>query len=647
MEIGEKLKELNLSSEEMGRITNAFKDGKFREMLREYVQDMSDPENMRKYEEEIQQWEQERGNTVEFIQPSPFRVIRISNAAKQKCFINICANDKIHTPQAKSAVSEDGRRGQCWSLPHSLQPGRTDRDTKGNTYVIYDVIFHPDTLHMASKNKAFMEMVYDAAIDGVQRAFKVHLDKNKVKEMKTKYKGTPQPCVIRRPIPGFNPQNSTPEDLALTDNRAAQNQSFQFQSQKNQDPVKPNYTVKYRSMVDLQDFRCSRDSVQSPRPKEILITIDLPLLTSVRDTNLEVKEKSLLLESKQPAYKLYLPLAYPVDEDQGEAKFNKHTGKLSVTLPVRPPDDALRHHDGLKKDSESQAEQSEVEEEQTEQEVYEKNKEEVKSYEQAERNQEKGLVKNCDEEQKSGGNDQQIKREQHETEEEKTGTELPKQESLQVSNEEEAGPKTIQETKSQSTEERSAVAKDQIEDEPVRKTGVHAPETVAVKIASTFTENQEVLISDKQTIDSEDNKEVRPSTSLESTSNITSFDDREGTGKDEQGASLQLLPSFGEPQISPEVSFPPTESSVGEACLSGRSVESSQAFITAAVEKGKETDEDDLPAPPAAQTSEKNNDPPAAVMLREIDADGKETLINDHSTSAGFIFQNKIMYELD
>uniref|UniRef100_A0A3Q2E1F5 Protein kintoun n=1 Tax=Cyprinodon variegatus TaxID=28743 RepID=A0A3Q2E1F5_CYPVA len=492
MEIGEKLKELNLSSEEMGRITNAFKDGKFREMLREYIQDMSDPENMRKYEEEIQQWEQERGNTVEFIQPSPFRVIRISNAAKQKCFINICANDKIHTPQAKSAVSEDGRRGQCWSLPHSLQPGRTDRDTKGNTYVIYDVIFHPDTLHMASKNKAFMEMVYDAAIDGVQRAFKVHLDKNKVKEMKTKYKGTPQPCVIRRPIPGFNPQNSTPEDLALTDNRATENQSFQFQSQKNQDPVKPNYTVKYRSLVDLQDFRCSRDSVQSPRPKEILITIDLPLLTSVRDTNLEVKEKSLLLESKQPAYKLYLPLAYPVDEDQGEAKFNKHTGKLSVTLPVRPPDDALRHHDGLKKDSESQAEQSE-----------------------AERNQEKGLVKNCDEEQKSAGNDQQIKREQHETEEEKTGTELPKQESLQVSNEvdkEEAGPKTIQETKSQSTEERSAVAKDQIEDEPVRKTGVHAPETVAVKKASTFTENQEVLISDKQTIDSEDNKEVRPTT---------------------------------------------------------------------------------------------------------------------------------------
>ncbi|MED6248337.1 hypothetical protein ATANTOWER_031726 [Ataeniobius toweri] len=134
MDIGEKLKELNLSSEEVGRFTKAFKDDKFREMFCEYVQEISEPENRRKYEEEIRQLEQERGNKVEFIQPTPFRVIKTSAAGKQKCFINICANDTIQKPEGKSALSEDGRRGQCWTLPHSLHPGRLNKTLHFSTF---------------------------------------------------------------------------------------------------------------------------------------------------------------------------------------------------------------------------------------------------------------------------------------------------------------------------------------------------------------------------------------------------------------------------------------------------------------------------------------------------------------------------------
>ncbi|KAM4723467.1 protein kintoun [Anableps anableps] len=688
MDIGDKLKELNLSSEEMGRFTKAFKDGKFREMFCDYVQEISEPENRRKYEEEIRQWEQERGNNVEFITPTPFRVIKTSGAGKQKCFINICANDKIHKPEVKSAMSEDGRRGQCWTLPHSLHPGRTEKDPKGNTFMIYDVIFHPDTLHMASKNKAFMDMVNDAAIDGVQRAFKVNLDKNNVREMKTKYKGTPQTCVIRRPIPGYNAQNLTPalpclevpqpqkehEESPLL--RSSRDVQQQFQSQKNQEPEKPNYTVKYRSKVDLQDFRCSRDSVQSPRPKEILITVDLPLLRSVRDTSLEVKEKSLLLESKQPAYRLHLPLAYPVDEDQGEAKFNKHTGQLTVTLPVRPPREALHQSVGPcllvsdPGDGESPEERSEVEEEQGREEIYEKSKQEVQTDDQEKGNQ----GKNSGEEQRSEGEEkkyQKIKRKQHETDEGKQGTELPNwdldenQKRLQVSkegDEEEGGVMTVKENQSRGSEERSAL------DEDYSQAGddleVYSRETVADKTrpASPVTENQDVLISDEQISSSEEDKEAKPTSSLESTFKTTS-DLQEGPGKAnnvqentqaEEEASLQQLPSNEQtPDFLPRVSFAPTEtalsqSSVGGVSISRGAMESHLMSATDAAEKGRETGDDDLPARRALQTLEQKKKPPAAAWsLREIDADGKETLISDHSTSAGFVFQNKLMYELD
>uniref|UniRef100_A0A087XGW9 Protein kintoun n=2 Tax=Poecilia formosa TaxID=48698 RepID=A0A087XGW9_POEFO len=523
MDIGDKLKELNLSSEEMGRFTKAFKDCKFREMFCEYVQELSEPENRKKYEEEIRQLEQERGNSVDFIQPTPFRVIRTRGAGKQKCFINICANDKIQNPEVKIGVSDDGRRGQYWTLPYSLYPGRTEKDPKGSTFMIYDVIFHPDTLRMASKNKPFMDMVKDTAIDGVQKAYKVKLDKNNVREMKTKYKGTPQTCIIRRPIPGFNAENlSSPlpllevpeprmkseESPPLTTGGDVQQQN---QSQNKQEPEKPKYRVKYRSKVDLQDFRCSRDSVQSPRPKEIVITIDLPLLKSVRDTNLEVMEKTLLLESKQPAYRLHLPLAYPVDEDQGEAKFNKYTGQLTITLPVRPPDESLHQSVGscpLVSDFQGE---DEVEEEQGEKGICEKTKQEVQRDEQKEKNQ----VENGDEEQKSGGEEdkcQEIKR-NHEKEEEKPGTELQnwdldkQQQRLQVSkeeNDEEGGLMTMNENQNQDSEEGSSLDKYYYQkgDDPE----VYSQET---STASPATENQDALMSDGQISSSEKDKEAK------------------------------------------------------------------------------------------------------------------------------------------
>ncbi|XP_029973296.1 protein kintoun [Salarias fasciatus] len=352
------MEEENMTAEELHRFTKALQNHEFRALLHDYAQEISDPDNRRVYEEEIKLLEQERGNSVEFIHPTPFRAVKTSLDGQRKCFINICSCDRVGKPECRSGVSEEGRRGWCWSLPHSLHPGRQDTDGKGNKIVIYDVVFHPDTLHMAGKNKRFMDMVDDAAIRGIQGAFKVTLDHKNVKEARTKYKGTPQPCVIRRPIPGVsarepsgqpdplafpypdepNQQQAKAEGLPSAQHRSdADPGNIPVQPVETKQPTRPDYTLKYRSFIDLQDFRCSRDSAQSPRPKEIIVTVDLPLLKSASDASLEVKDKTLLLESRKPAYRLELPLAYPVDEDRGEAKFNKQKRQLAITLPVLPP----------------------------------------------------------------------------------------------------------------------------------------------------------------------------------------------------------------------------------------------------------------------------------------------------------------------
>ncbi len=49
-----------------------------------------------------------------------------------------------------------------------------------------------------------------------------------------------------------------------------------------------------------------------------------------------MKQRRLVLESQNPAYKLDLPLSYPVDEDKGHAKFNRTKRQLTVSLCVRP-----------------------------------------------------------------------------------------------------------------------------------------------------------------------------------------------------------------------------------------------------------------------------------------------------------------------
>nr|XP_020446596.1 protein kintoun [Monopterus albus] len=786
MEFGKTLKELNMTVDEMDRLSKAFRDEKFREMIRDYAQEISDPENRKRYEEEIKLLEQERGNSIEFIHPKPFKALKTSVDGKLKCFINICGNDKVGTPECKCGVSDDGRRGQCWSLPHSLHPGRADTDPKGNKIVIYDVIFHTDTLHIASKNKTFMDMVDSTAIQSIQDAFKVTLDRNNVRQMKTKYKGTPQPCVIRKPLPGYKakeptekpdppafpyPDEKTPttslqskpaESPATKSSTDAKLKSFQIQPQKTKEPTKPNYTVKYRSFIDLQDFRCSRDSVKSPRPKEIVVTIAMPLVKSVSDISLEVKEKSLLLECKKPAYRLELSLAYLVDEDKGEAKFNKQRGQLTVTLPVLPSNETFDLSLGPAEtigdvqsvsDSEWQAEESGEEQEEKEREGNkseekergvgeEKEKEERKveehsvkqqtvmeKGEEEEEGQEKGeeqMWKDTDrvvgeggkwsQGQKSKGDEADVEKKAkwmkpnsngQECVEEKRGAveqksaniyesevEEERKEQKQENEEEEGGIFNLHKRQDKKNKDKHNLLRDNGCDRAAEKTAfgitgfqsdidsdqhtgscVEEANSVTVHnrlVASHITEIQSDFITAEYSSCMAGEEEVNLDSCLETLPKRKTSDIQETeeticrTLKVEADAAfLKHTPSEESHTAAAVSATPPTTLSqtiIKDDCISQGTQEFYNAPATdkanasntggsgskalpppeelaMASEKREreDVDEDDLPA---------EQDKPLPVLLREIDKDGNETVISDHST-AGIIFQNTMIYELD
>jgi dynein assembly factor 2 len=363
----ERLQELNLTNEELERLTEAFKKEEFRKLFLEYAEEISNPENRAQYENEIRQLENERGMDVKFINPEPGYVIKTTLGGKTKAFINICKSELIGKPSSTKKVGSDGRQGLSWSLPHSFSPPREDMSRNKDKCQVYDVVIHPDTYRMAESNSRFKKMVNDMAIEGICKQFDVELDTKNIKFPKMKYKGTVTPTVLRTRLSGdaAPKKQSDPDDILNSfpypyDNQTSEEKALQRQQEIDERQAKkakakekiqevdkkveteneyaiPKYSITHRSVVDMQDYVDSPNVRTDTRPTALVIEIFLPLLSSAAPVQLDIFEKQLKLVSDKPAkYKLAIDLPYLVDESQGSAKFDKARRKLLVTLPVVP-----------------------------------------------------------------------------------------------------------------------------------------------------------------------------------------------------------------------------------------------------------------------------------------------------------------------
>lgn len=344
------LEDLDLSGEEVQRLTSAFQDPEFRRMFSEYAEELTDPENRRRYEAEITALERERGVEVQFVHPEPGHVLRTSLDGARRCFVNVCGNALVGRPTSRPG-SGSAAAGSQWSLPYSLAPGREYAGGRGTRYTVYDVVFHPDALALARRHERFRQMLDATALEAVEKQFGVKLDHRNAKTLKVKYKGTPEAAVLRTPLPGGvparpegEPEGSLPAfPYPYGCPAAARNAAGRgpppsaLEAVPQPAPTEPRYRVVQRHRVDLQDYRCSRDSAPGPVPQELVVTIELPLLRSAEQAALEVTGKLLSLDSRKPDYQLRLSLPYPVDDSRGKAQFNKARRQLVVTLPVQRP----------------------------------------------------------------------------------------------------------------------------------------------------------------------------------------------------------------------------------------------------------------------------------------------------------------------
>ena len=359
----DRLDEMNLTSDEMKRLSDAFKKEEFRKLFAEYAEEISNPDNRALYEEEIRQLEKERGMEVKFVRPEPGYVLKTTVNGVKKAFINVCISDHVGSPNSEKKVDLDGNKGLSWSIPHLFSQPREDFAKDKKRCLVYDFVIHPFTYRMAETNPRFRCMVNNLAIDGLQKMFNVILDQKNCKQIKMKYKGPVTCSVIRSRIPGtemsqleegdlmsnfpypYDDESSIEKakriakenEIESVSNMLLRKEQLLTVASNPSDYTIPKYELRHQADVDLQNYFTCPNLSPNTRPQRLVIEVILPLLSSASSINLDVFENSIKLVSHKPAkYHLELPLPYSVDENASNAKFDKTKHRLTIVLAVLP-----------------------------------------------------------------------------------------------------------------------------------------------------------------------------------------------------------------------------------------------------------------------------------------------------------------------
>ncbi|XP_037809942.1 protein kintoun [Lucilia sericata] len=344
----------DITKEEFERISEALKKEEFRKLFLDYIEEIQDPENRKRYEEEIKQIEAERGVDVVFIHPEPGFVIKTSQDGSQKCFINCAKSEHVAKPTNQICLDpKTGTRGLSWSIPMAQAPPRDDLDNNKKRCRVYDVVFHPDALYLAERNTSFHKCLVDTALDAVEREYKVTLDRINIKFPKLQFKGIARPTVIRKlakdppaeceePHPLENIYPAKPSDNAgipkvLPMKTIDCSKTATAATKQSSDYCTPKYTIKHRHDVDLTEYTHELDAkLHVSTPRELVVDIELPLLNSSNECQLDVTEKTVFLLSERAGarYRLNIDLPFKVNDKEGSAKFDVDTRHLVITLPV-------------------------------------------------------------------------------------------------------------------------------------------------------------------------------------------------------------------------------------------------------------------------------------------------------------------------
>jgi dynein assembly factor 2 len=165
--------DMNVTQEEVSKLTRAMKNDQFRSHMDEYCKEISDPAHRKEYLDYLAQLEAkgEMPDGQQLLRCQPGCCVKTTlcfkNGQTQKCFINI-----VHSERLEDLSFGDGRSdGQNVKLPYSLSPPRPDRDNKDQYCLTCDMAVGRGTFHQAVHNPQILKMLVDTASDGLGSQF--------------------------------------------------------------------------------------------------------------------------------------------------------------------------------------------------------------------------------------------------------------------------------------------------------------------------------------------------------------------------------------------------------------------------------------------------------------------------------------------
>ena len=183
---------IKLTKEEMNHLEKAFEEKEFRNLMVEYMNEISDPKYRAEQDEYLRQLEEqnELPNGKDILRPEPgfvmkFKFTREKKQKKQKSskhkkvqeklFVNIVHSKQIDQPTYTTATSttrsNHDQNGRNWSIPYTMGPMRMEVDNKKNLVPTFDCCFHPLALLYASKNIAYRDLIASTAREGVSKQY--------------------------------------------------------------------------------------------------------------------------------------------------------------------------------------------------------------------------------------------------------------------------------------------------------------------------------------------------------------------------------------------------------------------------------------------------------------------------------------------
>merc|ERR1739838_209311 len=201
----------NVSRAELSQLAKHLKDEKFRTLLTEFANEVSAPGKKEQFEKEVIALEAERGVHVVFVEPKPGFAIALQlkkNKDQNHVYVNICSSELVDKPKC-TRIDTGNKKGLNWALPHLVPAPRKEvvgvaelpghSGNNKDAVLVHDVVFHPDALHLAARNRLMRDTVLKSAVDSLVNTYKFNV-KCTIEIEKVKYVGNIARSVVRKVV---------------------------------------------------------------------------------------------------------------------------------------------------------------------------------------------------------------------------------------------------------------------------------------------------------------------------------------------------------------------------------------------------------------------------------------------------------------